>query len=122
MLELVRENDIFGVFMRSFKLLFHETLTDGIISDNMVIDISAGVIKNTAYWSVLSDFNNIIQHKKVGCSFFDFDSAIDQFLVILKWYTGMDPQERKIGIHVLDDDMSNRQYYISYYLEREGSS
>ena len=54
MLELVRENDIFGVFMRSFKLLFHETLTDGIVSDNMVIDISAGVVKNTGGLKIVS--------------------------------------------------------------------
>ena len=99
-LELVRENDVFGCFLRSFKLLFHETLVDGIISDNLVIDCSASLIKNTAYWSVLSDFNNIIQHKKVGVAFFDFDHAIAQFLAILRWFTGMDPQERKTGLHV----------------------
>ena len=59
-LELVRENDIFGVFMRSFKLLFHETLTDGIVSDNMVIDISAGVVKNTGWLKIVRiTFGNI---------------------------------------------------------------
>ena len=69
----------------------------------LIIDCNHELIQKTTYWSIISDFNNIIHHKKVGIEFFNHTTAIRGFLDTLNWFTGMDPQIRALNEHVNED-------------------
>ena len=97
--EMIAKYDFFNIFIESFKLLFQDTLISPPEADEnnftQIIDCNHPLIQKTTYWSIISDFNNIIHHRKVGTEFFHHSKAIKGFLETLNWFTGMDPHIRK---------------------------
>ena len=96
---MIAKYDFFNIFIESFKLLFQDTLISPPEADEnnftQIIDCNHPLIQKTTYWSIISDFNNIIHHKRVGTEFFHHSKAIKGFLETLNWFTGMDPHIRK---------------------------
>jgi len=74
--EMVKKYDFFGIFIKSFQLIFSETLKTDSNQFTQIIDCNHELIQKTTYWSIISDFNNIIHHKKVGIEFFNHRAGI----------------------------------------------
>jgi hypothetical protein len=93
---MVKEEGLLNIFLNSLHLLFHSTLFPSTESDNRtnVVNCHSTLVQKTVYWSIVSDFNNIIHHEKVAKELINNNDIFRQYLKILTWFTGMDQQTR----------------------------
>ena len=71
--DMVETHDLLGIFLNALNLLFSSTLMEANESDpnnnSKVVDCLQTLVQKTVYWSIVSDFNNIIHHQSVAKSF-----------------------------------------------------
>jgi len=67
-MEMVDNLGLLKIFLNSLTLMFHSALTEANPADKMnfskVVDCRSNLVKGTVYWSIVSDFNNIIHHQR----------------------------------------------------------
>lgn len=121
-LEMVDKLDLLKIFLNSLTLLFHSTLADSNKEDRMnfskVVDCHSELVQKTVYWSIVSDYNNIIHHQSVAKRLVNNTKILQKYLSVITWFTGMDMQKRALDQHVEYD----RMFYVSFYLEKEGAA
>ncbi|CAG5089665.1 Oidioi.mRNA.OKI2018_I69.PAR.g12296.t1.cds [Oikopleura dioica] len=116
-MRMIKERSLLEVFIQSLGLLFRQTLKAG-IDKRKVVDCRHEIVQQTVYWPIISDLNNCLHHPSVARKLVESSNLYYEYLRIINWFTGMDVQSRAIGDHISYD----RLFYVSFYLEKEGSA
>lgn len=116
-MRMIQERQLLDVFIQSLGLLFRQTLKPG-MNGRKIVNCRHDIVQQTVYWPIISDLNNCLHHHSVAKKLVDSSWLFYEYLRIISWFTGMDVQSRALVDHISYD----RLFYVSFYLEKEGSA
>lgn len=76
-------------------------------------------MKEHCYWSLVSDFNNVLSHESVALVFLKDDNLIDMWFQFLSMLQGMNVNIRETTSHV---EFEPSSYYAAFSCELEASA
>lgn len=91
-----------------FRLNFH-----------MVVDCTNDIMKEHIYWPIVSDFINLLAHKKVAHKFLSDSKLVVMWLDLLSYFQGMNLNHRELSQHV---EFESETYYAAFSAELEIAS
>lgn len=85
----------------------------------MVVDCTNDIMKEHIYWPIVSDFINLLAHKKVAYKFLSDRKLVVMWLDLLSYFQGMNLNHRELSQHV---EFESETYYAAFSAELEIAS
>jgi len=104
-----QENEYSGILINS-------CMQDATKNKHMVINCDHYIVKKHAYWSLVSDLNNVLIHYPVAIMFLESSDFLDFWLQFMLNFQGMNLNIRELEKHV---EYENDAYYAAFSTEHE---
>ncbi|XP_052682389.1 E3 ubiquitin-protein ligase ubr3-like [Crassostrea angulata] len=122
--QMVQEYNLLYTLIISLTHMIENTLLESSLEDfrlnfHMVVDCTNDIMKEHIYWPIVSDFINLLAHKKVAHKFLSDSKLVVMWLDLLSYFQGMNLNHRELSQHV---EFESETYYAAFSAELEIAS
>ncbi|KAK6165726.1 hypothetical protein SNE40_022591 [Patella caerulea] len=86
---------------------------------HQVVDCSNEIMKDHCYWSIVTDFINLLSHRRITLKFLEDEELVTLWVEMLSYLQGMNLNQREVNQHV---EFEPDTYYAAFSAELEISA
>ncbi|ESO97194.1 hypothetical protein LOTGIDRAFT_51305, partial [Lottia gigantea] len=103
------------------NVTINSTLEDMTPEQNFhaVVDCSHDIMKDHCYWSIMTDFNNLLSHRSIALKFLQDEELVTLWIDMIVYLQGMNLNQRELFQHV---EFEPDSYYAAFTAELELSA